>query len=586
MACSNYVGRALTRILIGALVAFHCGVSYASDTGSVFIELNNTLGMDLPGYVEIYAPKTRKPSYRFELPKGSALQECAPGEYEVFVYAVDYDLEILVDIQKIVVEKKKSATVLVEIVEGIGNSGIRAWDQDFDGTLDRVERAYGTDPFNPTSFPKAEPLPFDSPVLSPESRWYKGDLHVRSSYGGGSQTPSEIIRRAEAEGLDFIAIADRNTFEACMDAGYQSNKVVLIPAMEWGTDEKGIALILGPQTMPQSADTIWEAQTICQRVQAQGGVFAVAHPCFSNAPWQWGLSYVNAIEVWTRGWREIPPMALNELMPVYQQKHQRKLVHSIALAADSVNNSANGQAVLFWDHELVRGLKACAIAGSLSSNSTIPLGRPVTHVFAREKSVRGILEGIRLGRTYVASGPDAPVVQFTADAMKNGKVDVGLGGVVPLGMDVEFQVKVGQGKGKKLELLRNGYPILSQKIEHDNSVFSLTDHTTGYSAYRARVIDTPATKGFGPMEVLVMTSPIYAQNIVPIDLRRENPADTWIRLENSTLPPVKVTQKVDDNDRVLVQTEGGPPDVNSFNTGEEFTPPPGEEVRTLKPKTF
>jgi hypothetical protein len=535
-----------------------------------------------------------------ELKDGKLMASAAPGRYQAHVYVYDFDLPLLVDMQDVEVEAGGVGSVIVELVEGIGTKPLRQFDQDYDLVLDRVELKLGTNPLDPVSFPDAEPIPFDSPVLAKEARWYVGDLHVRSIHGGGTETVAELVKRAEKSKLDFVAITDRNTLAACYDKAFASKKVVLIPALEWGSEDKGIALIYGPSTVPQQAENMRDAQGVCQRVQAQGGIFAIAHPCFATAPWQWGVGFVNAVEVWTRGWRDVPPMGLNGLVSEYHRRDGAgNLVHSIALATSKGDLSANGQAAQFWDYELVRGLRASPIAGSQSSTPKVPMGRPLTYVYAREKSVRGILEGLRLGRTMVSSGPEGPFVDITADVWTRRdqtidmgaarqqltveRPDIGPGGIIPLGLPADFVIQVrGAKKGMKVELLRNGWPILTKSVEGKELLVRTSDEPKSYAVYRARVIGTPSGPGFGPVEVHAMTAPIYAQDMVPIDPRKENPFDVWIGIPNR-LPPVKVSERVEEGGKVKVRLEEGanPPPAQP---NAPFAPPPNEPVIPLDPK--
>ncbi len=579
--------------------------------GSLFVEVTDILERELPGKIEIYPLDGGDVSTR-RLKEGKLMTPFPVGEYVVYVYVYDWDIPIMTDIQRVSIKKDAVATVTSQLTLGVGSDlPLRAFDHDGDLVLDRVELDAKTDPSDPDSFPHAELIPFDSPVLSKEAGWYKGDLHVRSIHGGGKESVKELVDRAEKRGLDFIAITDRNTMDACFDPEFQSKKVVLIPAMEWGTDDRGVALIYGPHTYPELTSDIRDDQGVCRRVQAQGGIFAIAHPCFPNAPWQRGLSYVNAVEVWCRDYRAVPPVSLSAFVPEYRRRKDGKdLIYSISRAASETQLSANGQACMFWDYELVRGLKAAPIAGSLSSSPGVPMGSPVTWVYAPEKSVRGILNGLRLGRTVVSSSPDGPFMIFTADVKpkkdrvvidaqdlegKNlmnekktkatlGPADVGIGGVIPLGLPADLVVKVSNAKGMKLEILRNGWPILSKKINSDKvELFKMTDNPPSYSVYRARVVRTPEEKGYGALDVVAMTGPIYAQNIVPIFADDEDPFNIWVKIDNKNLEPVPVTATMEENGKKWVRTQGGP--VQPFKE-EEFQLPPDAKVQTLDAKPF
>ncbi len=494
--------------------------------GEIWIEITDILQRNLPAKVElIQQGSTNVRSIR--VPEGKGIHKSPTGQFKAFIYVYDHDVPVMVDVQEVIVETGIITNLIHEVVEGrLGRIPLREFDSDGDLALDRVEVAAGTDEHDPASYPGAVPIAWSSEVLSEKGDWYAGDLHVRSVLGGGGQeTVAELVARAESAGLDFLAITDRNTMASVSDPGFKSKKVVLLPAMEWGDDERGIALIYGPRTLPGTFTSLSDAQGLCYQVQSQGGLFAVAHPCFpaqgeggaSTAPWQWGTGFVNAVEVWCRDWRDVPPIGLDAFVPEYHRRRDKKLIYSISRAATASTLSANGQAAMFWDYELTRGLRASPIAGSLSSSPEVPLGQPVTYVFAKEKSVRGILEGMRLGRTFVTANKEGPIIRFVADEGKNKTYDVSIGGIIPLNKETQFTIQAIGAKDAKLELLSNGRVVHSHVIK-SNKVESLlrTVKPTSYTVYRARIVKTPESRGFGPHDMLAMTGPIYAQNIVAV----------------------------------------------------------------------
>ena len=215
----------------------------AKSTGasSVFVEATNILKQALPGYVSLVSLENlNAPPVRLELEKGKALRPMPPGKYRAFIHIYDWDLPILCDIQDVTVNPGDTSLISYELTQGV-DVPLRDFDQDFDLALDELEVKAKTDPASPVSFPNAEPLPFDSPVLDKRQGWYRGDLHVRSLHGGGVESVAELVKRAEKSGLDFIAITDRNTMDACYQPDFKSDKVVLIPAMEWGDEKRGAA---------------------------------------------------------------------------------------------------------------------------------------------------------------------------------------------------------------------------------------------------------------------------------------------------------------------------------------------------------
>jgi len=191
---------------------------------------------------------------------------------------------------------------------------------------------------------------------------------------------------------------------------------------------------------------------------------------------------------------------------------------------------------------------AAAIGGSNSASPKVPLGQPITYVYARDKSAPAIIEGLRMGRTVISSGKNGPMLYMNADSLNDGKIDVGIGGVVPLGVDIMFHVSVKGAAGKKLQVLENGRPIRTVPIVKDSIGIRFLRHPTLYSVYRARVIGSPreGAAGFGDFDVYAMTSPIYAQDITQELLWRNPKLDvdrTWIEIQSSAAPEIDLPEE-------------------------------------------
>ncbi len=514
---------------------------YSGPKGTLDIDVTDAVGKYWGARVDLLDMEEGK-RYRFDFPEGKGEKQVPVGSFRAYIYAYDNGVPVMVQIKDISIKENQPVFLPITLLEGTtGPLVLRDFDSDCDLVLDRVEIDSGTDPYNPTDVPGKKTIPVENKVILNKPGWYKGELCCFSKYSIGSETVGELIKRAERDGLDFLAITDINTLKSIEDAEYHSDKLVLIPAIKWGNDEKGYALVYCPRTPLDAPTTIPEAQAECIRVQAQGGIFAIAHPCFPVGFWQWGLNYVNAIQVWCREWRAVPPLTLDKLDDWIKEKKDGRFVYSLAAAVNEsniVSVSANSQASRFWDYEIARGAMTCGIAGSHSSNPSVPLGRPITYVRAENKSLGAILEGIRLGRTFVASGSGGVKLSFIADTLADDKIDVSIGGVVPLEVDIRFEAIVANAKGKKLEVLFNGRPIVTKIIESDNFTLRFTDKPTRSGAYRLRVIGPPEqqTKGFGDVEVYAMTSPIYAQNITPALLWRIpnfDPKKAWIEIKPS-----------------------------------------------------
>ncbi len=79
-----------------------------------------------------------------------------------------------------------------------------------------------------------------------------------------------------------------------------------------------------------------------------------------------------------------------------------------------------------------------------------------------------------------------------------------------------------------------------------------------------------------------MTSPIYAQDIIPIDASKKDPLDVWVKMENKSLPPANVTERVEEGGQTRVRFEQGAP-IPQVQP-DTFEIPKGEKVHELKPK--
>jgi hypothetical protein len=251
-------------------------------------------------------------------------------------------------------------------------------------------------------------------------------------------------------------------------------------------------------------------------------------------------------------------MAPGLLSEDWTERYEGKLIHSIGVAAATTGLSANGQAAIYWEEELKRGLKACAIGGSGTSSPAVPMASPVTYVYAIEKSAAGILAGLRCGRTFVSSGLNGPKLRFVADVLKDGKIDVNIGGVAPTGVDIQFEAGVDNAKGKKLQIICNGSPIMTKVIESDSFIHRFDQKPEEYSVYWIRVIDTPKEEGFGMIDVLALSSPIYADDIAQEILLKHpevEPGKAWIDVKRDPNEPQ-----------------------------EMFVPPPPEMTRQITPQ--
>jgi hypothetical protein len=237
----------------------------------------------------------------------------------------------------------------------------------------------------------------------------------------------------------------------------------------------------------------------------------------------------------------------------------------------------------------------------------VEVGKPVTYVFAREKSAEGILEGLRLGHTFVSESRQGPKLFIEADLLGDGTADAIGGGIIPAGVPVHINVAVYGAKGAKVQLMRNGTPILTKKIESDElavrhkpltqsvefvseqdgvSIGAQEPDDTRPAVYRAQVLAPQAEEGFeegfGGANILAITAPIYTMRMMFVNERLE-PTDAWQSVDRQDVDPVYLEQVEGPDGRPLFVN---PEDSMRRALRETFSPPPGSVVKDLMPQRW
>jgi len=525
--------------------------SLAAATGDLFFEVTQAGGNEVEADVRLVSSADGK-TYQFHDSSGKGKVNVEAGKYTAYVYAYYLTIPVLVDIKQIEIAEGQLAVLATEFVEGVGTLGLDAFDRDADWAVDRVELAAQTNPIDPADIPGERRYAFEDAVLDREMGWYKGDLYCQSTYGGGTRSVAELVEEAEKRGLDFLVINDRGTFDHCFDQDYRSDKVVLLPAYEWG--QHGQATLLGANTLMRPPESDNQAQFGIRLANAQGATVIVDHPCLAQSPWEWETAGFHAVQVWCSDWRRWPPITpslLGRARPGVTRNISSAMDLALFVPEDaslSVEKSrnANSQAMRFWEYYLNRGWAVAAVGGSGRGAIDGELGYPTTWVFALSKSRNGILEGIRTGRTFVTATPDVASVLISADSNFNDKFDSFQGSIIPYGREITFEAMVEfkkPAKNVKIEIVKNGFSLhlMPASTEEKISYFRFKDEPAEPSWYRVDVYRTlppgKASDGFGYKEMLAVTSPIYASAGRLLDPKKMT-KDTWLGLIDPN--PVKI----------------------------------------------
>jgi predicted metal-dependent phosphoesterase TrpH len=206
------------------------------------------------------------------------------------------------------------------------------------------------------------------------------DLHVHTSYSkDGESSVEEILRAAEAAGLDVIAITDHDSIDGAKKALTLPTSVLVIPGIEVST-RQGHLLVLGvTEVIPAGLDVV-ETVNIARRM---GAPLILPHP----------------YHVWRHG-----------------VARRKKAGMSVVDAVESFNSryivgSANKKAA-----RIARRLGKPCVGGSDAHNAKfVGFGR--TYVDA-ERNIPAILAAVRAGKVS-CGGRKTPLRTYTRQSINN-----------------------------------------------------------------------------------------------------------------------------------------------------------------------
>jgi hypothetical protein len=236
--------------------------------------------------------------------------------------------------------------------------------------------------------------------------WLPGELHCHSCYShdvfcaaDDNTGPDEVytaglpvagkFQEARSRGLKFCAVTDHNDVRSVADLESAAQGLIAIPAYEHSL--RGHAQMLGARRLYDPGDQAADAvNAMADTLRGDGGVVQANHPAYrlgANDPgctggcedcramnWQYGFDVrPDTVEVWN------PSVSRGEVSENY------------------------------WECWLDRGERIGATGGSdshwVSLAEVAGPGQPTTWVLARQRSLAGILDGLRAGRTTVSGQP-------------------------------------------------------------------------------------------------------------------------------------------------------------------------------------
>ncbi len=305
------------------------------------------------------------------------------------------------------------------------------------------------------------------------SGWYKGELHCHTFHSDGAAAPLDVLAKAEALGLDFLAVTDHNVFTQQVDLNRAETEVILIPGCEvttsqghwniWGDPRAGWIEFRGSDREQMEA-TIIDAKK-------KGYLTSCNHPRPNGPPWRIPeVEGYQCVEVWNGGWEILNDVCLE-----------------------------------FWERQARAGKRLPLVGGSDCHNPESSGGHRLAHptnfiyLGAGEPSAARLLDGIRAGHLFVSRAPDGPQLYLTSgSALMGDSVNASADGTVAI------RVQVIGGAGMQLEVV-TADGVQATAALHDADVtldfavkarlyvrVQLRDLTTGYTTALTNPISVEA----------------------------------------------------------------------------------------------
>ncbi|MFD3457662.1 CehA/McbA family metallohydrolase [Streptomyces sp. NPDC058691] len=371
---------------------------------------------------------------------------------------------------------------------------------------------------------------------APKGQWLAGDTHVHddhSSDGSGPRQTSkqtlpgnlpvgDQIAQGEKVGLDFMPLTDHRTFDQVWDPQWTSSKLLLLPGEEANGSPHAIVLgnvdVVVDGANPPGSAAYRHVQQSVWDVHAQNAVWSQAHPDDGEYTRAGGVNANASVQG-------------SDLVEVL----------NVASDPDVEMEYAENR----WNHGFRFGVAAASDCHFRELWDVDSPGEPTTRVFAAQRSVRGILDGFRAGRTTVSQNITGPFVTLEADADGDGVYEA-IGGdeIVVTGRKLprkaSLRVKVRSGKGTTVHVYaapgRSAGPVATFVPRTENETYELPLDIKGgdHTWYRVEVRSPGSASGSEadptlPDQLRAATSPVFLSVGAPAEPAPEIPlpaADT------------------------------------------------------------
>jgi hypothetical protein len=279
-----------------------------------------------------------------------------------------------------------------------------------------------------------------------ERIWLRGDLQSHTEHSDAFGTLEQLVAKARALGLDYLAITDHNTTSHHPHLPRLTGDDLLLIAGQESTTYRGHMNIWGTgRWCDFRASDDGAMARIIELAHAHGGLCSINHPKPGGPDWEYDEALpVDAMEVWQGPWPWL-----------------------------------NAGTLARWERLLMDGRRLPAVGGSDyhcpsgAETGFLRLGQPTTWVLVEARSMAAILDAIRAGRVSISAAPDGPRLDLRAAV---GGRAAGMGETLSVSQDalLAVEVDIERALGWRLRIVSDGvvaaeYPITSmaEMIRHE-----------------------------------------------------------------------------------------------------------------------
>lgn len=344
----------------------------------------------------------------------------------------------------------------------------RIWDQGADYVIE-IEAELDEDGQStlPATLVEREATNVAPPPLSPGEPllWLRGDLQSHTYHSDAKGSLEQLVGKARALGLDFLAVTDHNTISHHPHLAALAGDDLLLLHGQEVTTYYGHMNVWGTRRWCDfRAKRAADLAAIIDLAHANGGLCSINHPKQGGPAWEYGYELpFDTMEVWQGPWP-------------YR----------------------NAESLALWEQLLMTGQQIRVVGGSdyhcpadVDTN-LLRLGQPTTWVHVKERSHRGIYEALTTGRTSISSHPTGPRIELTAQVTGSEQM-VAMGASICVQADESLTVTatVIDGVGYTLHFVVDGQQQDGRPINTANQRHALTATVQRY--VRAELVgDLPA----------------------------------------------------------------------------------------------